>query len=46
MKNYIISQELASKLLNYLIQRPFVDVFQLVQELQRLEEITEKKDGK
>jgi len=52
---YKISKEFAQKIMNYLAIRPFNEVLELVQELQKLEEIKgddndekgwQEKDGK
>ena len=45
--NYIISQELAQALLNYIVTKPYAEVFQLVQQLQALkpEKEPEKKEA-
>jgi len=39
--SYVISQELAQALLNYLAQRPYAEVFELVAALQALPEAEE-----
>ena len=39
MKEFKVSEELATAVLNYLAGRPYVEVFQLVNALQKLEEI-------
>lgn len=39
MKNKIITIELLNKLFNYLGTRPFVEVFQLIEELQKLKDV-------
>lgn len=47
MKNFIITEELANRILNYLAQRPFIEVAPLIQELQQIkliEESAEKTD--
>ncbi len=43
--NLIITQELAQKILNYLTEKPFKEVFQLVNELSQLKKV-EEKEGK
>lgn len=42
--NFIISQELAQELLNYLVTKPFQEVFQLIQKLQQLHRVEEPKE--
>jgi len=37
-----LNEELANKLLNYLASKPFAEVFQLIQQLQKLEQIKEE----
>lgn len=39
MKNKTITVELLNKLFNYLGTRPFVEVFQLIEELQKLKDV-------
>mgnify|MGYP001594159846 CR=1 FL=1 len=39
MKEFKISEKIAQAILNYLVVQPFKDVFQLINELQKLEEI-------
>lgn len=39
--SYVISQELAQALLNYLAQRPYAEVFELVAAVQALPEAEE-----
>lgn len=38
-----ISQELLQEILNYLSTRPFKEVFQIINEIQKLEKVEEKK---
>lgn len=40
--NYKISKELAEKILNYLANKPFIEVVDLIMELQQLEKIKDK----
>jgi hypothetical protein len=39
MKEYIISETLANKVLNYIASKPYVEVAQLISELGQLQEI-------
>ncbi len=39
MKQFVISQELAQGVLNYLATQPYAQVFQLIQGLQNLQEV-------
>lgn len=41
-----IKKEVLQATLNYLATRPFADVFQLIQELQKVEEIKEVTESK
>ena len=44
MKNYVISEELVNGILQYLGQRPYVEVMKLIEGIQStLKEVTEKK---
>lgn len=36
---YLISEEVGNVILNYLKQRPYVEVYQMIGELQRLEQV-------
>ncbi len=40
-----ISQELAQKIMNYLVKQPYFEVAQLISELTQLKKIEEKKVG-
>ncbi|MFT4261077.1 MAG: hypothetical protein ACMXX9_01440 [Candidatus Woesearchaeota archaeon] len=44
--NYKLSRELLQALLNYLATQPYSDVFQLINELQRLEKVDETQSKK
>ena len=44
--NFLISQELAQELLNYLATKPFQEVFQLIQKLQTLKKAEESEKPK
>ncbi len=44
MKKYEIDEKLANELLNYLAQKPYLEVFQLVAAIQRLGEIRYNDD--
>lgn len=44
--NYKLSRELLQALLNYLATQPYSDVFQLINELQRLEKVEEQAQNK
>lgn len=44
--NFIISQELAQELLNYLATKPFQEVFQLINKLQQLKKAEEPEKPK
>lgn len=46
MKNYIIREDLAQAVLNYLAGRPYQEVFPLVAGLQGLKEASEEKAEK
>jgi len=39
-----ISLELLQKIVNYLAQRPYIETFQMIQEISTLEEVEEKKE--
>ena len=41
--NLIIPQELAQAILNYLVSRPYVDVFQFIEQLKGLQRVEEKR---
>lgn len=43
MKNYEINEDLATGILNYLVTRPYQEVYQAVQALQSLKEVEETK---
>jgi hypothetical protein len=42
--NYKLSRELLQAMLNYLATQPYSDVFQLINELQRLQVVEEKSE--
>lgn len=42
--NFLISQEFAQELLNYLATKPFQEVFQLINKLQQLKKVEEPKE--
>lgn len=42
--NFLISQDLAQELLNYLATKPFQEVFQLINKLQQLKKVEELKE--
>ncbi len=44
--NYVISQELAQALLNYIVTKPYAEVFQFVQQLQALKPEKEPQEKK
>ncbi len=44
--NYIISQELAQTLLNYIATKPYAEVFQLIGQLQALKPEKEPQEKK
>ena len=46
MKEFKLTQELGNTLLNYLAQKPWVEVKDMIEKLQNLEEIKEIKDKK
>jgi len=39
-----ISLELLQKILNYLAQRPYIETFQMIQEIGNLEDVEKKKE--
>jgi hypothetical protein len=41
-KDYKISEETAQKIANYLAQKPYVEVYQLLTDLQKIQEIKEE----
>jgi len=44
MREFIITEELANKLLNYIVAKPYIEVFQLVQQLQTLKPVEVKPE--
>lgn len=46
MKEYIITEEQAQKLLNYIASKPFGEVFELVQMLQSFPPVEKEEDAK
>jgi hypothetical protein len=42
MKQFEISEELANKILQYLISKPYIEVTQLINEIQQLKLIEDK----
>jgi len=42
MKKFIIDEELAQAILNYLANRPFIEVYKMVQALQNVKEHVEQ----
>lgn len=45
MRQFKISEELATKLLNYLAAQPYNQVFNLINEMQKMEPIQEANDN-
>ena len=41
---FIIKEETANKILNYLVKQPFIEVSQLIGELQQLKPLTPKEE--
>ena len=46
MKKFEISEELAQKLLNYLATRPYLEVAELINQLQQIQPIVEPEASK